>query len=239
MMDDLLKGVVKSKLTSQQYQHFLYMFEGGKRIRPQLIKNVCDYCKKPWLPLKEAMAAVEVMHCASLIHDDIIDKETERRGKEPFYKKFGEDAAILYGDLFLTMSFGTFLENYKKDIYTAFVNCFREITEGQLMETHGSIAGLGSYLGYIRKKTASLFRLCAEIPLLYHRLDDPKLLEAAMEFGLLFQILDDLNEAKPEKYNIRNFASDAEIDQLIGEKKKKLEPWGLFSVEELIPSSNL
>src|SRR3990167_125492 len=78
-MNDEILHFMKKRLDKNYYEKFSFAFNSGKRIRPRLMKNICDYLKKDFRPLLPAAAAIEVMHCMSLAHDDIVDKAVTRR----------------------------------------------------------------------------------------------------------------------------------------------------------------
>ncbi len=190
-MQEIL-DLMRNRLSDEHYERFAYLFSSGKRIRPNLMKNICAQIDKDFDPLIAAAAAVEVMHCVSLVHDDVIDRATARRDSAPFYKKYGTNSAVLFGDLFATMSIEILAEEYPREIYLEFIRTFKNMIEGQIMELEGKVVDRNSYFDYTEKKTASLFVLCAKIPLLYHGMSNDSIVEFAREFGFLFQMANDI-----------------------------------------------
>ena len=209
-MNDEILHFMKKRLDKNYYEKFRFAFNSGKRVRPRLMKNICDHLKKDFRPLLPAAAAIEVMHCMSLAHDDIVDKAVTRRDKPAFYQKYGTNSAVLFGDLFAITAIEIFAENYTKEIYLEFLKTFKEMVEGQIMETENKIKDIDSYHTYAEKKTASLFVLSAKIPLIYYGINDDKILEFTKEFGLLFQISNDIAGKNDRELSILNFISNEE-----------------------------
>jgi geranylgeranyl pyrophosphate synthase len=233
-MESEIKRLVRERLGRGEYEKFLYSFEGGKRVRPLLIKLICEKFGRDFSPLLKAMAAVEVFHSSTLMHDDIVDREKTRRGRAPFYRKFSTKSAVLFGDLFAALSLDMFFESgYPKELGDFFIRTMREMAEGQLMEMNGSIRDMKSYMEYIDKKTASLFLLAAKIPLVVFGLKDRKILEFAREFGRLFQIANDL-EGGQERNSILSFLPRKEAEQVLAEKLRMVEGMGVLDVKALL-----
>ena len=232
-MDELIQKYMQSKLEHNHYKKFLYVFGKGKRVRPKLIKMICEKYGRDFNSLLPAAAAIEGMHCTSLMHDDIVDAETLRRGKLPFYKKYGTNSALLFGDLFFTLSIEIFSIEYHKGLYLEFIKTLKDMIEGQVMELEDKVVDFSSYIEYIEKKTASLFSLCVKTPYIYYKLEDTKILESAREFGLLFQIANDLSSAKEEKCNILNFISKEEAITICKEKIEKIREMGIIDLDKL------
>lgn len=98
--DKILGDIIRPFLASEHQQTFDYIFLGGKKIRPSYIEKLCHFYKKEAKPLYHAAAAIELFHAFSLVHDDIVDNESERRGKLPLHREKSVSEAILYGDFF-------------------------------------------------------------------------------------------------------------------------------------------
>jgi geranylgeranyl pyrophosphate synthase len=230
--------LMKTKMDNDHYQKFIYTFSSGKRIRPTLMKNACSYLKKDFSPLVDAAAAIEVMHCMSLAHDDIIDKAEERRGMTPFYKKFGTNSAVLFGDLFATLSMEMLAEKYNKEIYLEFLRSLNNMIKGQIMEIENKVIDIESYLTYAEKKTSSLFVLCAKAPLLYYNMKDDKLVKFAQEFGILYQIVNDMNGKGNSEIGILNFVSEKDAKERASETMSNLQNMNIGVMETILESIN-
>ena len=113
----------------------------------------------------------------------------------------------------------------------------REMVEGQIMETENKIKDIDSYHTYAEKKTASLFVLSAKIPLIYYGINDDKILEFTKEFGLLFQISNDIAGKNDRELSILNFISNEEAIKTINDKEhhlRKMYPKSMNDILEIL-----
>ena len=178
-----------------------YLVDGsGKRLRPVFILLVYRACGGGQRALSEAVdaaTALELIHSATLLHDDIIDAGLLRRGRQSAYARYGMAPTLVAGDYLFCRAFeicGRFDEPL---VLTAARACI-QLTEGEAMEGRlrfNSGASLDDYLAVITRKTASLFaaggRVAADLA------GAPPAVAAAMErlgnaVGLAFQMVDDL-----------------------------------------------
>lgn len=159
--------IILSKLTSEASalsDTARYLLElGGKRLRPKLCIEVFKMLKpncEPSADVYKISAGIEMIHMATLLHDDIIDKSNLRRHQVSPRIKFGEDATLLSGDFLLVRAFGICSDFDQAIIRATEVACV-ELTEGEVLETPLSrdSHSLESYKNIAIKKTASLFRL--------------------------------------------------------------------------------
>ncbi len=231
-MDKELRDFVKERLSSEYLDRFFYCYDSGRRIRPLLMQKICEKFGKDFDNIKYAASAVEILHSASLIHDDIIDKDGLRRGHSSFHKQFSVREGILCGDLFATIAFEIMVEYYPKSVQVAFTKTLREIVEGQLMEMLG-IDDKETYFDYIKKKTASLFYLCVNIPNIVFGLNNKNMLNFGSEFGMAFQIANDLKKKVKEKYNILSFMTRKEAENILIEKLNYLDSLGIINTKDL------
>jgi len=161
--------------------------------------------KTPSEKIITACAAIELVHMATLLHDDIIDKSPTRRGKDSAYKKFGTDASLLAGDFLLVRAFGLSSSTLDEKIVAYTEKACVALTEGEQLE--GTITGessrsLQEYFTIISKKTAALFALsCAAGAYLAGA--EEKQIKIMEEFGetvgMVFQIIDDILDITSEK----------------------------------------
>jgi octaprenyl-diphosphate synthase len=203
-----LKGVEKlltsaldaSKNKSIMKVNRFLLESGGKRLRPALVilsaKSAVKNITGQRLLINLA-AAVELIHVASLIHDDIIDRTSKRHNKPTVNKKFGQDIAIAMGDYLYSKAFELVASCRNSDILSCISQAARLMCEGELVQVceRDNLELLKQrYLIIIKKKTAGLFaascRAGAEFvnagPL--HR----RILSAyGLNFGIAFQIIDD------------------------------------------------
>jgi len=198
MVDKALTDELRNFLDSDFYEPLKYALEGGKRIRPIILllsTKVAGGCEVD--ALKEAVA-VELLHTESIIHDDIIDDETIRRGKPVFYIVYGFNTSLLTADFV----FGIILSivaRSKKSIAEDLAAAALQMCEGEILEMRveagSSEVPLDKYLLIVRKKTASLFEAAAKIGAKLASADE-KVIEALARYGLnigiAYQIQDDI-----------------------------------------------
>jgi geranylgeranyl diphosphate synthase type II len=175
---------------------------GGKRFRPTLLLLCGDvFGQLTELHLKMALS-VEVFHNFTLVHDDIMDWASLRRGAETVHEKFGVNSAILSGDLMLIQSTQLMLEACREqggvnDVMDLFLQVGKEVCEGQendmLFETADGIK-LDSYIGMVQQKTAVLiaFSMYAGARASGLSIGPAKALyEFGIQAGIAFQVWDD------------------------------------------------
>ncbi len=109
-------------------------------------------------------AAVELLHNASLVHDDVLDKEASRRGKECLYRVYGDTNAILTGNVYYITAFEVALENLGKEQFRGLVAAAAEMCYGEMLqkEFEGSVKPRDVYFEIIRKKTSTLMGIACQ-----------------------------------------------------------------------------
>ena len=206
-----------------------YALDGGKRIRPIILILAAESISKADENAYVASCAVELLHTESVIHDDIIDNETLRRQKDPFYIKYGYNASILTGDfvLGLILNISSRLDNPRitKDLATtAMLMSEGEILEGHLEESED--VTFDDYLKVMEYKTATAFETAARLGAIIGRGSEEQietLSEYGKNIGIAYQIQDDLQDWKNE---------DKLFNLLI---KKSSDPRDVFNkMEELL-----
>ncbi len=167
----------------------------GKRVRPLILVLSseafgCDPKKSV-----NAALALELVHAASLVHDDILDCGTERRGVASAFHKYGMEAALLCGDYLISRSIGL-MSGYSQAVIEAFSQACMEMSEGEMLDLASRNRPEDYYL-CICKKTASLISASSKIGCLIAGAsdEDVALFESyGMHLGLAYQVADDLNE---------------------------------------------
>lgn len=177
------------------------MSGGGKRIRPILVLLSCEAFGGNKNDAIDAAIAVEILHNFTLVHDDIMDNASTRRGKETIHKKWDVNSAILVGDELIGLSYRSLLRTNTgnlKGIIKAFTDGVIEVCEGQSLDKEFEFSdnvSINDYKIMNRKKTAELLRTSAVIGALIANADDNEInaISAYSEnIGLAFQIHDDL-----------------------------------------------
>ncbi|MBU0636209.1 polyprenyl synthetase family protein [Candidatus Micrarchaeota archaeon] len=233
-MGEKILELAKNSIDPAYLKELYFVLERGKRARPVLMQKICGKLGVKEDPLEEAQTAVELIHSASLIHDDFVDDDRERRGKKSFFAAFGKNKGVLFGDYCFAASLKILIHHqYPKKIIDSAVNAVFEMVESQLDLENHKVKDLDSYLKYATGKTARLFELCAIIPMEYYKVESKVAKEFAKLYGLVFQLVDDLSEQKPEEANIKNFLSLAEAKQFVQKKIQELESFNFIPLSEL------
>lgn len=174
-----------------------YIPEGGKRLRPRLVSisaRMCGYDGDRHIPLG---CAVELLHNASLFHDDVIDEATTRRGVPSVNVSHSNRIAILAGDLLFTRGMSLVSQLGDVRLVSEFIDTMERMVEGEVIEMSMKSLDDFSYERYIRMidgKTASLIALCLKLGALLANVDElvRTLEELGYVAGRVFQIADDL-----------------------------------------------
>ena len=198
----LVEEKIKSKLSSDvnlvEKMISYHLNTGGKRIRALLTlgsSKLCGYSKGT--RDVNLAACVELIHNATLLHDDVIDKSTMRRGKKTSNSIWGNQSSILVGDYLLSRCFEMMVEDGDLDILKLLSSTSAKIAQGEVLqlEHKGEVDMLEeTYLKIINSKTAILFSAATKVgAMLSNKTEKEK---EALEFygknlGLTFQIADD------------------------------------------------
>ena len=170
---------------------------GGKRIRPLLVllaSHACGYQGKHHITLA---TMVEFFHTATLLHDDVIDESTLRRGKETAHEIWGSKASILVGDYLFTQYMQLMISVGDLKIMQLLTDISHEIGCGelkQLSNRHNIALTLDEYLEVIRSKTSLLFAASATLGALVGKASDnlaKGLFDYGLHLGNTFQLIDD------------------------------------------------
>jgi len=178
------------------------VFNGGKRIRPLLAYAAAEAVGLPPEAADSPAAAVELVHCYSLVHDDLpaMDDDDLRRGKPTVHRKFDEATAILAGDALLTLAFDGLARSAAPGAVARLAAAAgsRGMVGGQAMDLafESTRPDENSLERMFRLKTGALIRAAVEMPVLGSAYQDDDahaaLVEYAEAVGLAFQIVDDL-----------------------------------------------
>lgn len=171
---------------------------GGKRLRPALLLLVCGALGYREHHRFSLAAVVELIHTATLLHDDVVDASTLRRGRATANQTFGNPASVLVGDFLHTRSFQMMVEAGSMRIMEVLSEATNVIAEGevlQLMNMHDASLDEEGYLQVIRSKTAKLFEASARLGAILAN-SPPEIEEACATYGqalgTAFQIIDDV-----------------------------------------------
>jgi len=176
-----------------------YLFKKpGKKIRPAVLTlcaKLCNYTGNDHILMG---TLVEMIHTASLIHDDIIDDSDKRRGKETIHTRWGPNITVLLGDYLYINTIGASLNTENLEITKLLLQASSKMIEGEMNEYYlsGDLSITEEdYLNILDKKTASLFSACTQIggKLAGSQEKQITLLKKfGTYFGMSFQLIDDL-----------------------------------------------
>ena len=197
-----IKNIVPQKTPEQLYAAYSYVMSGGgKRIRPLL--TMLSAASLNGNPDSAIMAglAIEILHNFTLVHDDIMDNSSIRRGRQTVHLKWNEETAILTGDMMVGWAYSTLLSTKNehideliKELTTALI----EVCEGQQLDMEFNQRNditLNDYIKMIELKTSALLRCCTRMGAIIGNCNEiqyKNLDEFALNFGIAFQIQDDI-----------------------------------------------
>lgn len=170
---------------------------GGKRIRPMLTlasARMCGYLGEYHIKLA---TAVEFMHTATLLHDDVVDESDLRRGKQAARVIWGNQASVLVGDYLLGQAFKMMVETGSLDCLRILSNAAVVIAEGEVLQlsiSQDTSTTEDAYLQVVGAKTAALFSAAAEVGgvIAGRPRDEQAALESyGRNLGIVFQLVDD------------------------------------------------
>ena len=171
---------------------------GGKRLRPALVLLMAGALGYHGEERFNLAAVVEFIHTATLLHDDVVDESTLRRGRATANEVFGNPASVLVGDFLHSRSFQMMVEVGNMRIMQTLADATNVIAEGevlQLMNMHDAALSEEGYLRVIRSKTAKLFEASARLAALLAQ-SSPSVEQHCADYGqalgTAFQVIDDV-----------------------------------------------
>lgn len=171
---------------------------GGKRIRPILLMISANLCGHEIDDrLIRHCCVVEYVHAATLLHDDVVDETTVRRGSETANAKWGSDASILVGDFLISRAILILANDNDPEIFKAFAEAAKVLVDGGLLElTHARDTQVSEEhcMDVIYKKTASIMSLSCQLGAQLSQADaelEDALATFGKNFGMAFQLVDD------------------------------------------------
>jgi octaprenyl-diphosphate synthase len=170
---------------------------GGKRLRPMLLLLAARLAGARGARCVELACVVELLHTATLMHDDVVDQAPLRRGLPSANAQWGDDASILVGDHLYSKSFAMLVRDNDRAVMETLARATVSMTEAEVFQLERKRSGFtteADYLRIITQKTASFMSACCRIGALLGGVDDERV-EALTRFGLhvgvAFQIADD------------------------------------------------
>jgi len=194
--DDMIRSMDDNSRMKKMLLHICS--SGGKNIRPVMLVLCTEMCGGDSEDGVKAALAIEFIHSASLIHDDVLDGGVIRRGVESAHKKYGIPAAILCGDFLISKAI-SLISGYGNDAVNEFGRAGMYMAEGETIDISSVDEGFRekNYFECITKKTGSLFAASAAIGAYVAGADADtarKLRTFGENVGNAYQIVDDLLE---------------------------------------------
>jgi octaprenyl-diphosphate synthase len=188
---------------------------GGKRLRPALLVLSARACGYPGANKYALAAAVEMIHTATLLHDDVVDESKLRRGHATANATFGNSASVLVGDFLYSRAFQLMVGLGSVRILEILSNATNVIAEGevlQLMNAGNPDLDEDTYLAVIQRKTAKLFEAAAQLGAVLAGCaaeDEARLARYGMHLGTAFQLVDDILDYSGDLHAIgKNLGDD-------------------------------
>jgi octaprenyl-diphosphate synthase len=170
---------------------------GGKRLRPVLLMLAAELCGYDGPRRVQIAAAVELLHTATLLHDDVVDLAELRRGQKAARAIWGNRRAVLVGDFFYARASSMIVEDGDLDVLWVFSDTIRRMAEGELLQLEKSFdpdVTEAHYYAVIDHKSASLMAAATEAGAILGgvtRAERRRLRDFGREFGTTFQLRDD------------------------------------------------
>lgn len=195
-------ATIRARLSSRvalidQISHYI-ISAGGKRIRPRLVLLFAQALGFEGRERYELAAIVEFIHTATLLHDDVVDESSMRRGRQTANAMFGNAASVLVGDFLYSRAFQMMVSVNRMRVLEVLADATNVIAEGevlQLMNIHDADLSVPDYLRVIRFKTAKLFEASARLGAVLAGVDldtEECCANYGRSLGTAFQLVDDL-----------------------------------------------
>src|SRR3990167_5932280 len=188
---------------------------GGKRIRPMILllsAQALSYQGKQHI---ELAAVIELIHTATLLHDDVVDHSTLRRGHKTAHTIWGSNASVLIGDFLYSRAFQIVVYFKHQTILDIFAHATHYIAEGEIMQLvncHNPDTTEKLYFEIIQRKTAKLFEIAAQLAAIIATPSNEKITAMShygLYLGLAYQLIDDaLDYSRSPEQTGKNIGQD-------------------------------
>ena len=211
-------AVIRARLSSDvalidQISHYI-IGAGGKRIRPRLLLLFAGALGFKGPERFELAAIVEFIHTATLLHDDVVDESSLRRGRQTANALFGNAASVLVGDFLYSRAFQMMVSVERMRVLDVLADATNVIAEGevlQLMNMHDPDLAVEDYLRVIRYKTAKLFEASARLGAVIagaSREVEEACADYGRSLGTAFQLVDDLLDYEGDTHELGKNVGD-------------------------------
>ena len=198
-VDKLINSYITSNVTpviSELSNHLINA--GGKRLRPLLTLAASDLCNYSGASHIKLAAAIEYIHTATLLHDDVVDESFQRRGKPTANILWDNQSSVLVGDYLFSKSFQLMVETDSLKVLSILADASSTISEGEILQL-SAVKNIktdeSAYFKIIEGKTAALFAAATEVGAVISNVEDKEadaLANFGKALGISFQITDDL-----------------------------------------------
>ena len=197
-VDEVIRARLDSEVVLIRTISQYIIAAGGKRLRPALVLLAANAFDADARSRHELAAVIEFIHTATLLHDDVVDESSLRRGRATANAEFGNAASVLVGDFLYSRAFQMIVEAGRLEIMKVLADATNVIAEGevlQLLNVHDPDTDEHAYLRVIRFKTAKLFEAATQVGAILGGADarlEKALAEYGMHLGTAFQLIDDV-----------------------------------------------
>jgi octaprenyl-diphosphate synthase len=213
-VDRLIKRRLHSQVALVDQVATYIIYAGGKRLRPLLVLMAARACGHQGEQHVEAAAIIEFIHTATLLHDDVVDGSSLRRGRKTANEVFGNAASVLVGDFLYSRSFQMMVTLNRMSIMEIVADATNAISEGevlQLMNAHDPNTTEAQYIDVIQRKTARLFQAGAQLGAILS--DAPPVIEESLarygrHIGTAFQLVDDALDYQADEASLGKHLGD-------------------------------
>ncbi len=197
-VDDVVRVRLHSEVVLVRQVAEYIISSGGKRMRPALVLLAAGACGYSGTRHHELAAVVEFIHTATLLHDDVVDESSLRRGRDTANAVFGNPASVLVGDFLYSRAFQIMVGVGSMRVMQVLADATNIIAEGevlQLMNCRNADISVDDYLRVIRYKTAKLFEAAGRLGAILGEADagvEEALAAYGAHVGTAFQLIDDV-----------------------------------------------
>lgn len=198
MVDDVIRQSLHSEVTLVNQVAEYIINSGGKRLRPMLVLLSAGMFGSIQSQHHQLAAVVEFIHTATLLHDDVVDESSKRRGQSTANALFGNAASVLVGDFVYSRAFQMMVSVQNMRVMEVLSSATNIIAEGevlQLLNVHNADITDDAYLQVIHYKTAKLFEAATRLGAIISNAsahDEAALTLYGMHLGTAFQLIDDI-----------------------------------------------
>jgi len=242
-INNVLDSELELYAESEFKEPLKYALDGGKRIRPIILLLASECVGKIDDNTLAAACAIELLHTESVIHDDIIDNETLRRQKDPFYIKYGYNTSVLTGDFVLGFILNIASKINNPRVTKNLATTAMMMSEGEVIESRleaSEDVTFDDYLRVIEYKTAIAFETASRLGAIISRGTEEQiesLADYGKNIGIAYQIRDDLhdwqNEDKLFNLLIKKSSDPRDIFNKMEELLKKYSDKAVFSIRKI------